>query len=95
MDEELRDEDAMDAMYSEERVAFLANEEGNSLDLEEHMTEAPRTLEIRQVPTRGNSPTPVSLVVAEAAAAAHAGHVRGPGGSTILQGPSPPSPSDA
>lgn len=95
VDEELRDEDAMDAMYSEERVAFLANEEGNNLDLEEHMTEAPRTLEIRQVPTRGNSPTPVSLVVAEAAAAAHAGHVRGPGGSTILQGPSSPSPSDA
>ncbi|KAI1792892.1 hypothetical protein LXA43DRAFT_296200 [Ganoderma leucocontextum] len=99
VDEELRDEDAMDAVYSEERVAFLANE-GNSLDLEEHMTEAPRSLEIRQVPTRGNTPTPVSLVIAEAsanAAAAHTGHGHGPGGAILRSacGPSPPSPSDA
>ncbi|PIL36788.1 transporter [Ganoderma sinense ZZ0214-1] len=95
VDEELRDEDAMDATYSEERIAFLSHEEGNSPDLEEHMTEAPHALEIRQVPTRGNSPTPVSLVVAEAAGIAHVGHVHGPAGSTNLQGPSPPSPSDA
>lgn len=98
VDEELGDEDAMDAAYSEERVAFLASEEGNSLDLEEHMTEAPRSLEVRQVPTRGNSPAPISLVVAEAsanaaAAALHASHGHGPGGA-ILQNSSPPSPSD-
>ncbi|EJF62954.1 hypothetical protein DICSQDRAFT_83731 [Dichomitus squalens LYAD-421 SS1] len=84
VDEELQDEDAMDAAYSEERVAFLASQDGYSLDLEEHMTEAPLTLEIRHVPTRGNTPTPVSLVIAEASgnAAAHTSH--GPGDAGVV-----------
>ncbi|KAI0721853.1 hypothetical protein C8T65DRAFT_538984, partial [Cerioporus squamosus] len=57
VDEELQDEDAMEAVYAEERVAFLAGEEGNSLDVEEYMAET--RLEIRQVP-RGEAATPVS-----------------------------------
>ncbi|RDX53161.1 hypothetical protein OH76DRAFT_1399785 [Lentinus brumalis] len=74
VDEELQDEDAMEAAYAEERVAFLAGEEGNSLDIEEHMAET--RPEIRQVP-RGEAATPVSLVVA-ATVAAHAPPSTGP-----------------
>ena len=77
VDEELQDEDAMDAAYAEERVAFLAREGRPSLDLEESMAEAPRgrpalSVEIRQMPPRGDAATPVSVVVAEASAAAAA-----------------------
>ena len=95
VDEELQDEDAMEAAYSEERVAFLTSQEGNSLDLEEHMTEAPPSLEIRQVPTRGNSPTPVSFAVVEPSAftAAHASHHAGNAGVVDALGPSSPSDS--
>ena len=75
VDEELQDEDAMEAAYAEERVAFLAGEEdGGGLDVEEHMAGA--RLEIRQVP-RGEAATPVSFVVPVTATAAigasHAG----------------------
>ena len=75
VDEELQDEDAMEAAYAEERVAFLAGEEdGGGLDVEEHMAGA--RLEIRQVP-RGEAATPVSFVVpvtaTAAIGAAHAG----------------------
>ncbi|KAI9067593.1 hypothetical protein FKP32DRAFT_1563443 [Trametes sanguinea] len=41
VDEELQDEDALDARYLEERVAFLAGEDPSSLDVEEAMVEAP------------------------------------------------------
>ena len=75
VDEELQDEDAMEAAYAEERVAFLAGEEDRGgLDVEEHMAGA--RLEIRQVP-RGEAATPVSFVVpvtaTAAIGAAHAG----------------------
>ena len=62
VDEELQDEDAMEAAYAEERVAFLAHEEGNSLDIEEHMAGAGAP-EIRQLPPRGDAATPVTLVI--------------------------------
>ena len=67
VDEELQDEDAMEAAYAEERIAFLAHAEGSSLDIEEHMAEA--HLEIRQVPPRGDAATPVTLVSVGAGAA--------------------------
>ncbi|KAI9001221.1 hypothetical protein BD414DRAFT_474022 [Trametes punicea] len=41
VDEELQDEDILDARYSEERVAFLAGEDPASLDVEEAMVETP------------------------------------------------------
>ncbi|KAI0676890.1 hypothetical protein C8Q78DRAFT_960662 [Trametes maxima] len=64
VDEELQDEDALDARYAEERVAFLAREGSASLDIEEHMVEAPvRTpLAIRPLPPRADPATPVTLV---------------------------------
>ncbi|RPD61905.1 hypothetical protein L226DRAFT_523282 [Lentinus tigrinus ALCF2SS1-7] len=86
VDEELQDEDAMEAAYAEERVAFLASEEGNSLDIEEYMAEA--RLEIRQVP-RGDAATPVSLVVA-ATAAAHASDAPPSGGPSDAAAVPPP-----
>ncbi|KAI0356612.1 hypothetical protein OH77DRAFT_1400742 [Trametes cingulata] len=69
VDEELQDEDALDARYAEERVAFLAGEDPSSLDVEEHMVEAPvRTpIAIRPLPPRADLATPVSLVSTERA----------------------------
>ena len=71
VDEELQEEDAMEAAYAEERVAFLAGDEGGDI---EQMAEAPlAAVEIRQMPPpRGGATTPVSLVVEAAAAAAAA-----------------------
>ncbi len=81
VDEELQDDDAMDAAYAEERVAFLAQEEGNSLDIEEHMTETGSGLEIRQLPPRGDAATPVTLVVAAQQSAQSHSHSQSPSGS--------------
>ncbi|KAI0370254.1 hypothetical protein BV20DRAFT_944369 [Pilatotrama ljubarskyi] len=67
VDEELRDEDALDTRYAEERVAFLAGEDFSGLDVEEHMAETPlRTpIAIRPLPQREDPATPVSLVSTE------------------------------
>ncbi|KAI0663065.1 hypothetical protein C8Q70DRAFT_955790 [Cubamyces menziesii] len=69
VDEELQDEDALDARYSEERVAFLASQDPASLDVEEAMVEAPvRTpLAIRPLLPRTDSSTAVGPTVAEPA----------------------------
>ncbi|KAI0334740.1 hypothetical protein GY45DRAFT_1343122 [Cubamyces sp. BRFM 1775] len=69
VDEELQDEDALDARYSEERVAFLASQDPASLDVEEAMVEAPvRTpLAIRPLLPRMDSSTAVGPTATEPA----------------------------
>lgn len=61
VDEELQDEDALDARYAEERVAFLAAEDDSNLDIE-HMAEAPARapVTIRPQPVRADAATPTA-----------------------------------
>ncbi|KAI0637831.1 hypothetical protein C8Q77DRAFT_1049132 [Trametes polyzona] len=63
VDEELQDEDALDARYAEERVAFLAGEDPASLDVEEHMVEAPHRTPVAIHPPLGPLPLPVPVPV--------------------------------
>ncbi|CDO74037.1 hypothetical protein BN946_scf185043.g87 [Trametes cinnabarina] len=91
VDEELQDEDALDARYSEERVAFLANEDPASLDVEEAMVEArlraPIAIRSVSMPPHTESATVVGANpnIADAAAPAGTGagsNSRGLGNAT-------------
>ncbi|KAI0771886.1 hypothetical protein BD413DRAFT_475053 [Trametes elegans] len=80
VDEELQDEDALDARYAEERVAFLADEDPANLDVEEHMVEAPTRTPIAICP-----PPPPSTDAATTAAKATS-----PATASVLPGPAGP-----